>query len=70
MQQLSENKLRNLTTTQLDEIRHEIGHSIAHLQEDIRQYGSKADYTRMRNLQKYLKLVKAVLQHKVNTGQK
>lgn len=70
MQHLSEKKLRNLTVVQLDEIRREIGHSISHLQEEIRQLGSKADYTRKRTLDKYLVLVKAVLQHKKNTGQK
>jgi hypothetical protein len=70
MQQLSEKQLRNLTVEQLDEIRRETGHSIAHLNEDIRQTGSKADYTRKRKLEKYLTDVKAVIQHKRNTGQK
>lgn len=70
MQHLSEKQLRNLTVEQLDELRREIGHSISHLQEEIRQHSSKADYTRKRTLEKYLKEVKAVLQHKRNTGQK
>ncbi|ARW57534.1 hypothetical protein [Serratia phage X20] len=70
MQHLSEKKLRNLTVVQLDEIRHETGHAIARLQEEIRLLGSKADYTRKRSLDKYLATVKAVLQHKKNTGQK
>ena len=70
MQHLSEKQLRNLTVEQLDELRREIGHGISHLQEEIRQHSSKADYTRKRKLEKYFKEVKAVLQHKRNTGQK
>ncbi|ANA49453.1 hypothetical protein BI049_gp099 [Salmonella phage vB_SnwM_CGG4-1] len=70
MQHLNEKQLRNLTVEQLDELRREIGHGISHLQEEIRLYGSKADYTRKRKLEKYLSEVKAVLQHKRNTGQK
>ncbi|EHH5496248.1 hypothetical protein J7D59_002184 [Escherichia coli] len=69
MQQLNERQLRNLTVTQLDEIRRELGHSISHLNEDIRQTGSKADYTRKRKLEKYLEDVKAVQRRKINTGQ-
>ncbi|AWD90536.1 hypothetical protein KNT87_gp097 [Erwinia phage Cronus] len=70
MEKLSEKKLANLKVEQLDEIRRELGHSIARLDEEFRQLGSKADYTRKRNLEQYLSEVKAVLQHKVNTGQK
>ncbi|WWS25396.1 hypothetical protein vBKpnAMK6_00458 [Klebsiella phage vB_Kpn_AM_K6] len=55
LQHLSEKQLRNLTVEQLDELRREIGHGISHLQEEIRQHSSKADYTRKRKLEKYLK---------------
>lgn len=70
MKQLSEKQLANLNVEQLDEIRRELGHSISRLDAEFRRLGSKADYTRKRNLEQYLTDVKAVLQHKVNTGQK
>ncbi|AIX12085.1 hypothetical protein ACQ46_gp114 [Citrobacter phage Moon] len=70
MQHLDVKKLRNLTVEQLDEIKREIGHAVASLNEEIRQSGSRADYMRKRNLEKYLDNVKAVLQHKRNTGQR
>ena len=70
MKQLSEKQLANLNVEQLDEIRRELGHSISRLDAEFRELGSKADYTRKRNLEQYLTNVKTVLQHKVNTGQK
>lgn len=70
MEKLSKKKLANLKVEQLDEIRREVGHSIARLEQEFRQLGSEADYKRKRNLEQYLIDVKAVLQHKVNTGQK
>lgn len=70
MEKLSQKQLANLTVEQLDEIRRETGHSIAYLEEEFRQFQSKADYTRKRNLEQYLVDVKAVLQHKIKTGQK
>ncbi|QQG32308.1 hypothetical protein CkP1_0114 [Citrobacter phage CkP1] len=70
MNQLSDKQLRNLTIDQLDEIRREIGHAVAYLQEEIRQHNSKADYTRKRKFEQYLATVKAVLQHKQNTKQR
>lgn len=70
MEKLSSKQLANLKVEQLDEIRREIGHSISRLNEEFRKLGSKADYTRKRNLEQYLNEVKAVLQHKINTGQK
>lgn len=70
MKQLSEKQLANLNVEQLDEIRRELGHSVSRLDAEFRELGSKADYTRKRNLEQYLINVKAVLQHKVNTGQK
>lgn len=70
MQKLNERQLRNLTVAQLDEIRRELGHALTALNREIQLNQSKADYTRMRGLQKYLSTVKAVHRHKVNTGQK
>ncbi len=70
MEKLSQKQLANLTVEQLDEIRRETGHSVAYLEEEFRRNQSKADYTRKRNLEQYLKEVKAVLQHKINTRQK
>lgn len=70
MQHLEKKKLRNLTVQQLDEIRREIGHSVSALKLIVSESNSKADYDRLRGLEKYLDKVKAVLQHKVNTGQK
>lgn len=70
MKHLSDKKLRNLKVEQLDEIRREVTHGVAYLAEEIRQLGGHADYERKRSLEKYLETVKAVLQHKKNTGQK
>lgn len=63
---LSNKQLNNLSIPQLNEIRLELGHSIGRLNYEIQLHGSKADYTRKRTIEKYLVLVKAVLQHKVN----
>lgn len=70
MQHLNDKQLRNLTVSQLDEIRREVGHGIANLALEYHQHESRADYLRKRKLEKYLTKVKAVLQHKKNTGQK
>ena len=70
MLQLNEKQLRNLTVSQLDEIRHEIGHIIAALRREVSINQSIADYMRLRKFEKYLNKVKAVHRHKVNTGQK
>lgn len=70
MKHLSEKQLRNLTLEQLDEIRRELGTSIGALKNRYKEDNSSSDYMRMRKLEKYLEQVKAVLQHKLNTGQK
>ncbi len=70
MESLSKKQLSNLKIEQLDEIRRELGHSISRLNEEFRQQGSKADYTRKRKIEQYLAEVKAVMQHKINIGQK
>lgn len=70
MKHLSYKQLRNLSVSQLDEIRLECGHSIAALRQTYKENDSEADYKRMRSHEKYLDAVKAVLQHKRNTGQK
>ncbi|BBC78165.1 Hypothetical protein KNT65_gp117 [Escherichia phage EcS1] len=70
MQYLSEKKLRNLRTESLDEIRRELGTAIAASKQDFKDNGFEADYIHCRLLEKYLVTVKAVLQHKKNTGQK
>lgn len=70
MKHLTHKQLRNLTVSQLDEIRREANSSIASLRISYKQEGSSMDYQRMRNIEKYLEEVKAVLQHKRNTGQK
>lgn len=70
MESLSKKQLSNLKVEQLDEIRRELGHSISRLDEEFRQQGSKADYTRKRKIEQYLTEVKAVMQHKINIGQK
>lgn len=70
MKHLNEKQLRNLSVSQLAEIQSEIGHAVAALNEEYRQHGAKSDYLRKRQLQKYLELVKAVIQHKRNTGQR
>lgn len=70
MKHLNEKQLRNLNVSQLEEIQNEIGHAVAALNEEFRVNGSRPDYLRKRQLQKYLDKVKAVLQHKRNTGQR
>lgn len=70
MKHLNDKQLRNLGVSQLEEIKCEIGHAISSLNEEFRQRGSRPDYLRKRQLQKYLDKVKAVLQHKLNTGQR
>ena len=70
MKHLNEKQLRNLNVSQLEEIQNEIGHAVSALNEEFRVHGSRPDYLRKRQLQKYLDKVKAVLQHKRNTGQR
>ncbi|AJD81921.1 rI.1 conserved hypothetical protein [Yersinia phage phiR1-RT] len=70
MKHLTKKQLNNLSIQQLDEIRLELGHSLGYLTREIQIHGFKADYTRKRTIEKYLILVKAVLQHKINTGPK
>lgn len=70
MKHLSHKQLRNLSISQLDEIRLEAGHIISALRISYKENDSEADYKRMRSYEKYLDVVKAVLQHKRNTGQK
>lgn len=70
MKHLSHKQLRNLTISQLDEIRLEVGHIISALRISYKETDSEADYKRMRPHERYLDAVKAVLQHKRNTGQK
>lgn len=70
MKHLSHKQLRNLSISQLDEIRLEAGHVISALSVSYKENDSEADYKRMRSHQRYLDVVKAVLQHKRNTGQK
>lgn len=66
MQYLNEKQLRNLNIEQLDEIRREVGQSIGSADYNFKTNGTPFDYTHKRLLEKYLKMVKAVLQHKVN----
>lgn len=66
MQQLNDKQLNNLGIEQLDEIRRELGNAIGSLRNEFKLNESKADYTRMRSLEKYLITVKAVIQRKVN----
>lgn len=66
MQYLNEKQLRNLSIEQLDEIRREVGQSIGSADYNHRVSGTPLDYVHKRLLEKYLKTVKAVLQHKVN----
>lgn len=70
MQYLTEKQLRNLSTGSLDEIRREVGNMISASKQDFKENGFRADYVHQRLLEKYLDKVKAVLQHKKNTGQK
>lgn len=53
MLQLTEKQLRNLTVLQLDEIRREVG-NISALRREVSLNQSPADYTRLRNFEKYL----------------
>ncbi|QOI66589.1 hypothetical protein [Erwinia phage FBB1] len=70
MKELTDKQLKNLEVDQLDEIRRELGHCISALSYQMSQSNSESDYTRKRTYEKYLTRVKAVYQHKVNTGQK
>lgn len=64
MEFLVERQLSNLSIEQLDEIRRESGQAIASLRHTVAEQGSKGDYTRMRNFEKYHSLVKSVLKRK------
>ena len=70
MQHLNERNLRNLSIPQLEEIVCEIRHGITNLNIEFKENGAKSDYTRKRKLERYLAEVKAVVQHKKNTGQR
>lgn len=64
MQHLTEKQLSNLSVEQLNELRREVGTSIGSLKARYHEDQAVSDYKRMRKLEKYLVMVKAVLQRK------